>query len=65
MADYVNYICPVNGAQEAMRKIDPALAESSLIFPTKADLDKVHQFRSLTAAEEKEFTSSFQNVLGS
>ena len=35
VAAYVNYICPVEGAQDEMEKIDPALAESPLIFPTR------------------------------
>ena len=69
VAAYVNYICPVKGAQEAMRKnpaiADPAIADSPFVFPTREDLAKVHTFRTLEAAEEKEFTTSFQNVLGS
>jgi spermidine/putrescine transport system substrate-binding protein len=64
VAAYVNYICPVEGAQEAMEKIDPSLAENTSIFPTAEDLAKVHQFRSLTPAEETEFTAQFQSVLG-
>ena len=28
VAAYVNYICPVQGAQAEMEKIDPELAES-------------------------------------
>jgi len=68
VAAYVNYICPVKGAQEAMRKdpnADQAVANSPYVFPTEADLAKVHSFRTLGAAEEKEFTTSFSNVLGS
>jgi len=68
VAAYVNYICPVKGAQEAMRKdpnADQAVANSPYVFPTEADLAKVHSFRTLSAAEEKEFTTSFSNVLGS
>ena len=34
VAAYVNYICPVEGAQEEMEKIDPELVDSPLIFPT-------------------------------
>jgi spermidine/putrescine transport system substrate-binding protein len=64
VAAYVNYICPVNGAKEAMEKLDPDLAENSYIFPTADDLDKVKKFRTLTPAEETEFTSQFQSVLG-
>jgi spermidine/putrescine transport system substrate-binding protein len=64
VAAYVNYICPVEGAQAAMEKLDPSLAEDTSIFPTADDLDRVQKFRSLTPAEETEFTSQFQTVLG-
>jgi spermidine/putrescine transport system substrate-binding protein len=64
VARYVNYICPVEGAQAAMEKLDPKLAENSSIFPTADDLAKVKKFRSLAPAEETEFTSQFQSVLG-
>jgi spermidine/putrescine transport system substrate-binding protein len=64
VAQYVNYICPVDGAQAEMEKLDPKLAENRLIFPTADDLAKVKKFRTLTPAEETEFTSQFQSVLG-
>ena len=64
VAAYVNYICPVDGAQDEMEKLDPKLAENSSIFPTADDLAKVKKFRSLTAAEETAYTSQFQSVLG-
>ncbi len=64
VAAYVNYICPVKGAQEAMKAIDPSLAKDPLIFPTDADLAKVKVFRSLTPAEETSFVGKFQQVLG-
>jgi spermidine/putrescine transport system substrate-binding protein len=64
VAAYVNYICPVEGAQEAMKNINADLVENTSIFPTKADLDKVKVFRSLSPAEETEFTTAFQKVLG-
>ena len=34
LAAWVNYICPVQGAQEEMEKIDPSLVDNPLIFPT-------------------------------
>jgi spermidine/putrescine transport system substrate-binding protein len=64
VAAYVNYICPVEGAQAEMEKLDPDLAENTSIFPTADDLAKVKKFRSLAPAEETEFTSQFQSVLG-
>ena len=34
VAAWVNYITPVQGAQEAMADIDPELVENPMIFPT-------------------------------
>jgi spermidine/putrescine transport system substrate-binding protein len=64
VAAYVNYICPVEGAQAAMEKIDPELADSPWIFPTSADQAKAKAFRSLTPDEETSFSESFQKVIG-
>jgi spermidine/putrescine transport system substrate-binding protein len=64
VAAYVNYICPVEGAKEAMEQIDPELVDSPLIFPTDEDLAKVKGFRPLTPDEETTFAEAFQKVLG-
>jgi spermidine/putrescine transport system substrate-binding protein len=64
VAAYVNYICPVQGAQQEMEKIDKDLAKSSLIFPTDADLQKVQVFTQLAPADETRYTQAFQSVLG-
>lgn len=68
VAAYVNYICPVKGAQEVMAaskdKELAKLAENPNVFPTEADLAKVKVFRTLEGTEETEFTSEFQRVLG-
>ena len=37
LAAWVNYICPVDGAQEELAKTDPKLAENPLIFPSEDD----------------------------
>ena len=36
--DWVNYICPVKGAKEALIANDPQIADNPLIFPSDADL---------------------------
>ena len=64
VAKYVNYICPVVGAQAEMEQLDPELAENPFIFPTEDDLAKVKKFRTLTPAEEQDYTSQFQTALG-
>ncbi|MCW3839801.1 spermidine/putrescine ABC transporter substrate-binding protein [Micromonospora yasonensis] len=64
LAAYVNYICPVKGAQAEMEKIDPDLAKNPLIFPDEAMLSKAKGFMALDEKQEKEFEAKFQKVIG-
>jgi spermidine/putrescine transport system substrate-binding protein len=64
VADYVNYICPVQGAQEAMVKIDKDAANNPLIFPSAAVLAKTHIFKSLTPDQETSYNAQFTKVTG-
>jgi spermidine/putrescine transport system substrate-binding protein len=61
---YVNYVCPVDGVQEILQKRDPALAESSFIFPSEADLETAWVFRGLKPEEARELDDAFQRVIG-
>jgi spermidine/putrescine transport system substrate-binding protein len=64
VAAYVNYVCPVKGAQAEMEKIDPDLAASEFIFPTAKTMANLSVFRSLTPAEETTWTEAFQKAAG-
>ncbi len=64
VAAYVNYVTPVQGAQEAMQEIDPELAANELIFPTAETLATLHSFKALDEGEEKEYQDMFQKVIG-
>ncbi len=64
VAAWVNYITPVQGAQEAMVDIDPDLAENPMIFPTAEILSKVSVFRTLTPDEEERYNGEFLTVIG-
>ena len=64
VAAYVNYVCPVKGAQAEMEKIDPDLAASPFIFPDAAMSAKLNVFRSLTPAEETTWSEAFQKAAG-
>ena len=64
VAAYVNYVCPVVGAQEELMKIDPVLGKSEFIFPTAKTSAKLNIFRGLTAAEEAKFQTAFQTAAG-
>jgi len=64
VAAYVNYICPVEGAKEAMADIDPELVDNQLIFPDESTLAQSRVFRALTAEEETRYNEAFQGVIG-
>ncbi|MEU4714421.1 spermidine/putrescine ABC transporter substrate-binding protein [Micromonospora purpureochromogenes] len=64
LAAYVNYICPVKGAQAEMEKIDPELAANPLIFPDETLLSKSKVFMALDEKQEKEYETKFQQVIG-
>lgn len=61
---WVNYICPVDGAQDAMGELDPTLVDNDLIFPAVETLAKTHQFMSLDEATARTYESAFQQVTG-
>jgi len=64
LAAWVNYICPVAGAQEAMTKIDKSLVENELIFPTDELLSKTYALKPLDAKTEQKYQKQFAAVTG-
>jgi spermidine/putrescine transport system substrate-binding protein len=61
--DYVNYICPVAGADKVLLKSDPAVAKNTLIFPTSAMLKNAHQIDP-TALFNPDYKTKWQHLLG-
>ncbi len=61
---WVNYICPVDGAQDAMTKIDPDLAENPLIFPDAELLSKTYDFMGLSSKQQESYQDDFSRVIG-
>jgi spermidine/putrescine transport system substrate-binding protein len=64
VADYVTFVPPVKGTQEAMLEVNPENADNPLIFPTEEDWTHLHAFRTLTADEDRRYSTAFQSVLG-
>jgi spermidine/putrescine transport system substrate-binding protein len=62
--DYVNYICPVKGAKEALEKLDPDVANNTLIFPTNKMLDNARNIDSAALNNEK-YITEWQNLISS
>jgi spermidine/putrescine transport system substrate-binding protein len=61
---WVNYICPVKGAQELLVADSPDIANNPLIFPPDDVLAKLKIFKSLTEDDETYFNAQFQAVSG-
>ena len=64
LAAWVNYICPVDGAQEEMHKIDKDLAKNPLIFPTPDTLKNAHDFMALDEGVQRQYQKQFEAVIG-
>jgi spermidine/putrescine transport system substrate-binding protein len=64
VAAYVNYICPVAGAQEAMAKVAPAQTNNPAIFPDQATLSRVQVFMPLNDTQQSSFESKFAVLSG-
>jgi spermidine/putrescine transport system substrate-binding protein len=63
VAAWVNYICPVEGAQQAMERIDPDLALSPLIFPDSTILDRSSIFPTFGPEEDERLRTAFNKVI--
>jgi spermidine/putrescine transport system substrate-binding protein len=64
LARWVNYICPVKGAQQEMEKLDPTLVENTLIFPDDEMLSKTMAFMALDEAQITQYEGDFADVTG-
>jgi len=64
LAAWVNYICPVEGAREAMEKVDDSLVDNPLIFPSAKDLENTFDFMVLDDAEARQYEGEFSDVTG-
>ncbi len=64
VAAWVNYICPVEGAKEAMEKIDGELVDNELIFPTEEILSNAKDFMALDQKTEQKYQKQFASVIG-
>jgi spermidine/putrescine transport system substrate-binding protein len=65
LAAWVNYICPVDGAQQAMEKVDASLVDNPLIFPTDEFLEPAFQFMELDEKTRTQYETDFNQVIGS
>jgi spermidine/putrescine transport system substrate-binding protein len=58
------YFCPVKGAQEKIGQFDKSAVHSPFIFPSAKQLQRGHQFMSLTQKQEQVYQAQFNGVMG-
>jgi spermidine/putrescine transport system substrate-binding protein len=63
IAAAVQYIPPVAGTQDYVRKIDPRVADNPLIFPSKEVFAKMHDFVALSPGDERVWETLFQDAI--
>jgi spermidine/putrescine transport system substrate-binding protein len=64
LAAWVNYICPVKGAREAMEKIDPSLVDNALIVPDDEVLSNTFDFMPLDDRQQIAYERDWSDVIG-
>jgi spermidine/putrescine transport system substrate-binding protein len=64
LSAWVNYICPVAGAKEAMAKIDDSLVDNPLIFPSDADLAKTWAMTNVDSKTREKYDKDFNRIIG-
>ena len=64
LAAWVWYITPVQGAEEAMQKIDPSLVGNPLIFPSEDDLANTFGFMNVDIKTREEYDKAFNQIIG-
>ena len=62
LVNYNYYICPVEGAQQAMEKVNPKLVNAPLIFPDDKMLENTWGFMSLNDQQEIEYERDWSDV---
>ncbi len=64
LSAWVNYICPVAGAEEAMAKIDDSLVGNPLIFPSEDDLAKTWAMTNIDSKTREQYDKDFNRIIG-
>jgi spermidine/putrescine transport system substrate-binding protein len=64
LAAWVNYISPVEGAQEILRESDPEIADNPLIFPPPEVQSKLVAYPALSPEDERTMQEAMAQVTG-
>lgn len=62
LAAWVNYICPVEGAREAMEQVDASLVDNPLIFPDEEFLADTWDFMPLDDRQSQQYEGDWSDA---
>ena len=62
VADWIGYMTPVAGAQEAMAKVDPSAVDNEAIFPSSEVMEKSFFFMDLDEATYTKYKTDFDTA---
>lgn len=58
------FLCPVSGTRQILRRTDPALSRQRYVFPPASLLTRAHSFRVLSTAQNEDYTSRYAATVG-
>jgi spermidine/putrescine transport system substrate-binding protein len=64
IAEYVNYVTPVDGVKEVLTERDPELANNQLIFPDEEFTADCTQQATLSPEDEPDVIEAYQQAIG-
>jgi spermidine/putrescine transport system substrate-binding protein len=64
IAEYVNYVTPVEGVKEILEAKDEELSQNELIFPSQETLERLSGYPNISVEEEQQMNEAFQAVVG-
>jgi spermidine/putrescine transport system substrate-binding protein len=64
ITQYVQYLSPVKGVRDELAKLDPELAENTLLFPDDATNARLRSFATLSEDVEARFDEEFSAITG-
>jgi len=64
VAQYVQYVCPVEGTREAMAELAPKLVDDPWIFPTPELLAQSQEFMTMSPEEGEQLERKFFTTVG-
>ena len=64
IANYVYYVSPVNGVNDAIKKLDPSAASNPLLFPPADVIARMHNWQFFSDEIEQQLNDLYLDLAG-